>query len=83
VTIELDAWIDELAAALDVDPAAVDQQLLLDVSRAAHGVARAAAPITTYLVGLAAGQRGGGADAVTRAAATAKRLAVAHTDPEP
>jgi hypothetical protein len=81
MTIALDAWVEELVTALDVDPAAVDQELLLDLSRAAHGVGRAAAPITTFLVGVAAGQRGGGADAVTCAAATAKRLAVAHTDP--
>jgi hypothetical protein len=82
MTIALDAWVEELVTALDVDPAAVDQKLLLDVSHAAHGVARAAAPITTFLVGLAAGQRGGGADSVARAAATAKRLAVAHRAPD-
>jgi len=81
VTDPLDAWIGELAAALDVDPGAVDRELVLDLSHAAHGVARAAAPITTFLVGLAAGQRGGGAESVTQAAATAKRLAAAHTEP--
>jgi RimJ/RimL family protein N-acetyltransferase len=76
----LDAWIDELARELDVDPAAVDRQLLLDVARdAAHGVARPAAPLTTYLVGLAAGLRGGGAPATAAAAATAQRLAIART----
>jgi hypothetical protein len=72
----LAAWITELAAALEIDPAALDRDLLLDVARdAAHGVARPAAPLTTFLVGYAAGLRGGGADAVGRAAATAQHLA--------
>jgi hypothetical protein len=76
---ELDDWVIELAAALGVDVGAVDRDLLLDVARdAAHSVARPAAPLTTFLVGLAAGQRGGGADAVREAAATAQRLAGEH-----
>jgi hypothetical protein len=75
----LDAWIVELAEALGVDVAAVDRDLLLDVARdAAHGIARPAAPLTTFLVGLAAGRAGGGADAVLDAAAVAQRLALAH-----
>ena len=78
MTEPLDTWIAELAAALDVDPEAVDQDLLLEVSRAVHGVARAAAPLTMFLVGLAAGQRGGGAQAVTKAATTAQHLAAEH-----
>ena len=76
MTNPLDAWVAELATALGVDPATVDRDLLLDVARdAAHGVARPAAPLTTFLVGLAAGLAGGGADAVRAAAATATRLA--------
>jgi hypothetical protein len=72
----LDDWITELAAALGVDPAALDRNLLLDVARdAAHGVARPAAPLTTFLVGLAAGLRGGGKEAVDDAAAIVSRLA--------
>ncbi|MCW2595804.1 MAG: hypothetical protein JWP39_1692 [Jatrophihabitans sp.] len=72
----LDDWITELAAALGVDPAALDRDLLLDVARdAAHGVARPAAPLTTFLVGLAAGLRGGGKEAVDDAAAIVQRLA--------
>lgn len=77
MTDELDRWIAELAAALGVDPAVLDRDLLLDVARdAAHGVARPAAPLTTFLVGLAAGLRGGGKDAVDEAAAIAARLAL-------
>jgi hypothetical protein len=64
MTDVLTAWVAELAAALGVDPA--------------HSVARPAAPLTTFLVGYAAGQRGGGPDAVRAAAETAARLATAH-----
>lgn len=79
MTNPLDAWVLELAGALDVDAAAIDRNLLLDVARdAAHGVARPAAPLTTFLVGLAAGRRGGDSDAIRDAAATAQRLAAAH-----
>jgi hypothetical protein len=75
MTNPLDAWVHELAGALGVDPAATDVTTLLDVARdAAHGVARPAAPLTTFLVGLAAGQRGGSPEAVAEAAAIAQRL---------
>jgi hypothetical protein len=75
----LAAWVAELAAALEIDPTAIDRNLLLDVARdAAHGVARPAAPLTTFLVGYAAGLRGGDPSAVAAAAATAQRLALAH-----
>lgn len=78
----LDSWVAELAAELGLDPHAVDRALLLDVARdAAHGIARPAAPLTTFLVGLAAGMRGGGAEAVRTAAGTAQRLAIAHLPP--
>jgi hypothetical protein len=75
----LEDWVGELAAALGLDPAAVDRALLLDVARdAAHGIARPAAPLTTFLVGLAAGRAAAaGADlstAVTAAAAKATTL---------
>ena len=75
----LDSWLTELAAALQVDRADLDRDLLLDVARdAAHNVARPAAPLTTFLVGYAAGLRGGGAEVVAELAALAQRLAVAR-----
>lgn len=78
----LDEWVRELSGALGVDAEAVDVSLLLDVARdAAHGIARPAAPLTTFLVGLAAGQRGGGADAVASTAAIAQRLVAEHAQP--
>ena len=79
MTNPLDAWVDELATALGVDPTATDVPLLLDVARdAAHGVARPAAPLTTFLVGLAAGQNGGTHDAIVAAADVAQRLTAAR-----
>ncbi|MEU1007160.1 NTP transferase domain-containing protein [Streptomyces sp. NPDC005890] len=72
----LDEWIsavkDELGIDLDVDIG-----VLLDLARdAAHGVARPAAPLTTFLVGYAAAQGEGGPEAVAEAARRAAALAL-------
>ncbi len=78
----LDEWVAALAAELDVDPDAVDVRLLLDVARdAAHQVDRPAAPLTTFLIGYAAGLRGGGTDAVTATAVAAQQLAQSWAPP--
>lgn len=83
MTNALEAWVHELADVLGVDPAAVDVTALLDLARdAAHGVARPAAPLTTFLVGLAAGRGGGSPEAVAGAAGIA-RDALASRDPAP
>ncbi|MGP8300574.1 DUF6457 domain-containing protein [Streptomyces inhibens] len=72
----LDEWITavkaELGIELDVDTAA-----LLDLARdAAHGVARPAAPLTTFLIGYAAGRQGRDVKELSdRAAALANRWA--------
>ena len=62
----LDDWLKEAAAAVEVTPAdaAVLSEeavtLLLDLARdAAHGVARPAAPLGTFVLGLAVGASGG------------------------
>jgi hypothetical protein len=82
MTNPLDAWVHELSTTLGVDAAATDVQLVLDLARdAAHGVARPAAPLTTFLVGLAAGTRGGDQAAVTEAAAAAQRLLAGRDQP--
>jgi hypothetical protein len=79
MTNPLDAWIAEAAAALGVDVTAVDRDAILDVARdVAHHVARPAAPLTTFLVGLAAGRAGGSLEAVRDAAATISRLATSR-----
>ncbi|MEV5774126.1 NTP transferase domain-containing protein [Streptomyces antimycoticus] len=71
----LDEWITAVKAELGID-LDVDTAALLDLARdAAHGVARPAAPLTTFLVGYAAAQKGGGPEAL--AAATEKAAALA------
>ncbi|MFG3525423.1 NTP transferase domain-containing protein [Streptomyces sp. NPDC047917] len=81
----LDEWItavkNELGIELDVDTG-----VLLDLARdAAHGVARPAAPLTTFLVGYAAAMAssegdGDSATAVAEAARKAAALAVRWAD---
>jgi hypothetical protein len=67
----LDDWLTTARDALGV-PDDVDVAMVLDVAReAAHGVARPAAPLTTYLLGLAVAR---GADP-EQAAATVTELA--------
>jgi len=74
---DLDAWAARLATALGLPPGfEVDVPVVLDLARdAAHGVARPAAPLTTFLVGYAAGLAGGGPDELMRAIAVATDLA--------
>lgn len=68
MTAPLDAWVRRMCDALGLDSAAVDRDLILDLARdAAHGVARPAAPLTTFVAGLAAGRDGADAAAVARA----------------
>ncbi|SDS90196.1 hypothetical protein SAMN04489860_2663 [Paraoerskovia marina] len=56
----LDEWIAEVSTQLDIDPASVDLKAVLDLARdAAHNVERPAAPLTTYMVGYAAGLAAG------------------------
>lgn len=76
----LSAWTAELAEALGFpEDFTLDRDVVLDLARdAAHGVARPAAPLTTFLVGYAAGLRGGSSADVSDAAATATRLALAR-----
>ena len=53
----LDEWAAAVCAELGLDPAALDVRLVLDLARdVAHGVARPAAPLTAYLLGVAVGQ---------------------------
>jgi len=63
--VTLDDWIVRACEALDLEPGTVEQHLVLDLARdVAHGVARPAAPLTAYLVGVAVGR---GADPATAA----------------
>jgi hypothetical protein len=51
----LEDWVAAVRAEFDVDP--VDIALVLDLARdVAHGVARPAAPLTAYLLGVLVGR---------------------------
>jgi hypothetical protein len=68
----LEEWLTEASARLGLDEGtgAAYRDLVLDLARdVAHGVARPAAPLTTFLLGLAAGRAGGAAQDVTRLSA--------------
>jgi hypothetical protein len=79
----LEEWIAEAASALELPGEPIDIALrddLLAVTRdVAHGVARIAGPLTTYLIGLAVGAGMPRDQAVT----IVSRLAAAHADDEP
>ena len=73
--MELDDWLTQLSAELGVDDVELDHKtvkVLLDLARdAAHGVERVAAPLTTFLVGVAVGR---GQSAAAAAADATKLL---------
>jgi molybdopterin-guanine dinucleotide biosynthesis protein A len=59
----LEDWIETVCRELGLDRDDVDRGLILDLARdVAHGVARPAAPLTTYLFGLAVGKGAAPAD---------------------
>lgn len=54
------AWLAEVAAELDLDPSMVDAtvgDVLALTGTVAHDRSRPAAPVTSFLIGLAAGRR--------------------------
>ena len=63
----LDGWTTAACAELGLDPASLDIRLVLDLARdVAHGVARPAAPLTAYLLGVAVGQGRPAAESAAR-----------------
>lgn len=69
----LNEWTALACEELGIDPARVDRDLILDLTKeVAHGVARPAAPLTAYLLGLAEGAGTAPADAVARITALAR-----------
>lgn len=77
----LGEWTDAVAAELDLAPE-LDRTLLLDLARdAAHGVARPAAPLTTYLLGVAVGRGADPVAAAARLSELAARWSAAHAEP--
>lgn len=66
-------WIELVCRELGVDPAEVDRDALLDLTKeVAHGVARPAAPLTAYVLGLAQGAGSAPSEAVARLTALAR-----------
>lgn len=52
----LQDWTEKLLTAFEIDDTEVDIDAVLDLAaKAAHGVVRPAAPLTTFVVGYAAG----------------------------
>jgi hypothetical protein len=79
--VNLRDWIDELCDALDIETE-VDEALILDLAKvAADNVIRMAAPVTTFLVGYAAGMAGAEGEGIERLAARAQSLAEAWDRP--
>lgn len=71
--MDLNQWLTRMAAELDVTDVAVDEttrQILLDLARdCAHEVERVAAPLSTFLLGVAVGRGAEVGAAATRATA--------------
>ena len=73
--MNLHDWIDELSDVLDVETE-VDEGLILDLARtAAQNVQKTAAPITAYLLGVAAGANDADPETIEKLAARATQLA--------
>ena len=80
MTTDIDDWLRRLSAELDVADVALDHRtrhLVLDLARdAAHEVERTAAPLSTFLVGVAVGR----GQTLDGAAAKLTALALAPND---
>lgn len=80
---ELDEFIRTTCQALGVDRTVVDRDLILELTKdVAHNVTRPAAPISAFIVGLAAGRAGGDVDAVRAAVTKVAALAAGYTAPD-
>ncbi len=78
----LDEWAAAVCRELGLDPAALDPRLVLDLARdVAHGVARPAAPLTAYLLGVAVGQGRAPAESAARISQLAARWVPAERPP--
>ncbi len=70
----LERWTSAVCADLGLDPGSADVTVVLDLARdVAHGVARPAAPVTAYLLGVAVG----GGQSLAAAATRVRALAAA------
>lgn len=85
---QMHEWLREVCRELALDPAVIEgtaEQLLALVGQVAHGPTRPGAPLTAFLVGLAAGAAGRELDTaatvrgVTERAETVERLVAARS----
>jgi hypothetical protein len=77
--ISVDDWMATVAAELGITELDLDSEAVLDLAAvAAHAVIRPAAPVTTFVAGLAAGLAGGSPadlrDAIEAATALCERV---------
>lgn len=77
--ISLEDWAATVAAELGIPELDLDTETVLDLAAvAAHTVVRPAAPLTTFLAGLAAGRAGGSTvdinEAIDAATSLCKRV---------
>lgn len=71
--MDLSEFAGALATALGLHDVEFDVEAVLELAGdAAHGVVRPAAPVTTFLVGLAAGRAGADGGSLAAAFATAR-----------
>lgn len=76
-------WADQVREALGIE-AEVDIRAVLGLAGvAAHAVVRPAAPLSTYLVGFAAGRAAANGEDAAEAAATATRVVRGLADDRP
>ncbi len=74
----LTEWAEQLSEALGLD-LEIETDVILDLARdAAHQIERPAAPLTTFLVGYAAGIRGGRPNDLENCLDIATALVVKH-----
>jgi hypothetical protein len=75
----LDEWTEALCTELGLDLKDVDQKTVLDLARvAAHTVDRPAAPLTTYVLGIAVGRGDPLAETAARIQQLARGWSVRH-----
>lgn len=78
----LEQWNTQLKEALVVELDIDTEAILSLAADAAHNVVRPSAPLTTFLVGYVAAQRGGTPADIADAIAKARELALNWTGPE-
>jgi hypothetical protein len=77
----LERWVEAACGELGLEPGACDVRVVLDLARdAAHQVERPAAPVTSFLLGLAVGRGGSMSEGAERLRALAARWAAADSE---